>query len=172
MKDNATVSEKLKALGVKGATYQFEFGGKGSYPGTVTVDAELSNEGNMEWTEGFLYLYNAATGKFEYVDAIGTNGLYMYLWDIEKAGNYVWVSEKLPKDATTGNVISVTGSATDAKSDAELTDGVNKTIDSAEKGSIIKLPVLNKGVKVEQKVFETCSPPPGSSFFSQIPGTV
>lgn len=154
VKDNATVSEKLKALGVKGATYQFEFGGKGSYPGTVTVDAELSNEGNMEWTEGFLYLYNAATGKFEYVDAIGTNGLYMYLWDIEKAGNYVWVSEKLPKDATTGNVISVTGSATDAKSDAELTDGVNKTIDSAEKGSIIKLPVLNKGVKVEQKVFE------------------
>lgn len=151
IKNNDSVTAKLKACGFAKKSCQFNVAGTGKLNGKALISYNADNfSGSFIAKSGYLYYYDKSSDKFDYVGeavVMAEDGTFFELYGdckISNAGSYVITEEKLPDTVTTGDVkkIKVT----------EVVKEINKK--DTVKGSTIKITGVDSKARVEQKVFD------------------
>ena len=90
-KDNAKVTEKLKAIGFTGQVNQFSVGKAGTFPGNLYVSYRAVESKNYQNPhDAYIYYYNPVKDSFEYVNKMsryeGEVSIYL---STKYAGTYI-----------------------------------------------------------------------------------
>lgn len=150
IKNNDSVTAKLKACGFAKKSCQFNVAGTGKLNGKAQISYKADNySGSCMGKNGYLYYYDKSSDKLDYIGEsfMSDDGTYFFtFWNckISNAGSYVITEEKLPDTVTTGDV---------KKWDVtEAADEINGK--DIVKDSTIKITGADSKHKVEQKVFD------------------
>ena len=147
-KSNDKAIEKIKSSGYTKAIGHVYIGGSGKLPGYISeleyMNWNIDEDGSFE--DGYLYYYNEAEDRFEYVGTAGgsSQGLYTIDAKITNTGYYVAVADKLPQSITesTGN-----------DENKKVAESIKNSIAAAKKGDTVKVDNLKEGVKIDKSVF-------------------